>query len=156
MTLLSPPTDMRRDHRGTFVQTERATHLAWAQLSAKRPAASSVLHFLAGGVGNQNAVVISQKAIAKVLGLSDRTIIRAVQELVEGNWIQVVRLGAGRECAYVLNDRVAWADKRENLRFSRFTAEVIADAEDQPAETLEGPELRQIPAMPIPFGELEK
>nr|AGL76965.1 putative replication protein [Paracoccus marcusii] len=50
--------------------------------------------------------------------------------------VQVVRIGTGRECAYVLNDRVAWADKRDNLRLSRFSAEIVADAEDQSEHTL--------------------
>lgn len=151
MSLLTPPTDMptdiRREPKGAFVQTDRMSHVAWAQLSVKRPAASAILHFLAGNVGPSNAVVISQKAIAKAIGLSDRTVVRAVGDLVAGNWVQVVRLGAGRECAYVLNDRVVWADKRDNLRFSHFTAQVIADADEQPEETLSGAALRRIPEL---------
>lgn len=133
--------------KGHFVQTDRATHEEWARFSLRRPAASAVLHYLTANVGHANAVVIPQKAIAKALGVSDRTIRNAVADLAQGNWLQVVRIGAGRECAYVLNDRVAWADKRENLRFSRFSAEVIADADDQSPETLEGPALHRLPSL---------
>ena len=133
MNSISAPPDIGRPPvRGTFVQTDRATHEAWAKFSIKRPAASAVLHYLTANVGHHNAVVIPQKTIAKALGVTDRTIRRAVDDLAEGNWVQVVRIGAGRECAYVLNDRVAWADKRDNLRLSRFSAEIIADADDQP------------------------
>ena len=89
-------------------------------------------------------MVIPQKTIAKALGVSDRTVRRAVEDLSEGNWVQVVKIGAGRECAYVLNDRVAWADKRDNLRLSRFSAEIIADADDQSEHTLFGPELHRL------------
>ena len=145
MSLISPPTDIRRPKAGHFVQTDRATHEAWARLTARRPAASAVLHLLAGSIGNQNAVVVSQKMIAKALGISDRTVIRAIAELEDGQWLQVVRIGAGRECAYVLNDRVAWADKRDNLRLSRFSAEVIADAADQSPASLSDEPLRRLP-----------
>ena len=125
MKPLAPATDIRPPVRGTFVQTDRATHEAWARLTARRPAASAVLHLLSGNIGHQNAVVVSQKTIAKILGFTDRTIRSAISELEAGQWLQVVRIGAGRECAYVLNDKVAWADKRDNLRLSRFSAEVI-------------------------------
>ena len=146
VTDISAPPDIGRPPlRGTFIQTDRATHEAWAKFSIKRPAASAVLHYLTANVGYHNAVVIPQKTIAKALGVSDRTVRRAVEDLSEGNWVQVVKIGAGRECAYVLNDRVAWADKRDNLRLSRFSAEIIADADDQSEHTLSGPELHRLP-----------
>ena len=106
MKPLAPATDIRPPVRGTFVQTDRATHEAWARLTARRPAASAVLHLLSGNIGHQNAVVVSQKTIAKILGFTDRTIRSAISELEAGQWLQVVRIGAGRECAYVLNDKV--------------------------------------------------
>lgn len=98
----------------------------------RKPVASGVLHYLSANVGRENAVVVSQTLIAKVLGVSDRSISRAIKDLEAGNWIQPVKLGSGRECAYILNSRVAWADKRDNLRLARFSAAVIVDWEDQP------------------------
>lgn len=142
-----PEAAFRPSPKGHFVQTDRASHEAWARLAMRRPAASAVLHYLAANVGQANAVVISQKALAEALGVTDRTIRTAVKDLAAGNWVQVVKLGAGRECAYVLNDRVVWADRRDNLRFSMFSAVVLADATDQDPETLEGPDLRHLPAM---------
>lgn len=147
MTRMSPPTDMRREPRGTFVQTDRASHEAWARLSVQRPAASAVLHLLAASVGNGNAVVVSQKTIAKIIGVTDRTVRSAIADLEAGKWLQVVKIGAGRESAYILNDRVVWADKRDNLRMSRFSAEVIADAEDQSEATLSSEALRRLPRL---------
>lgn len=156
---MSAPTEIETQQRPvTFVQTDRAVHEAWAKFSIKRPAASGVLHYLTANVGRQNAVVISQKTIAKVLGISDRTVRSAVADLEEGNWIQVIRLGAGRECAYVLNDRVAWTQHRDKLKLSRFSAEVIADAEDQTAQALSDATLHRLPRMfedeqQLPSGE---
>lgn len=147
MSKLAPPTDIRPPAKGTFVQTDRATHEAWAKLTSRKPSASAVLHLLAANVGRQNAVVVSHKAIAKILGVTDRTIRTAISDLEAGQWLQVVRIGAGRECAYVLNDRVAWAEKRDNLRLSRFSAEVIADAEDQSDTTLSATALHRLPSL---------
>ena len=42
---------------------------------------------------------------------------------------------------------MAWADKRDNLRLSRFSAEVIADADDQTDFTLSDEDLRKLPRM---------
>lgn len=152
----SAPPEIQRSIRGTFVQTDRSSHEAWAHLTAKKPSASAVLHLLTASVGHQNAVVTSQKTIAKILGITDRTVRAAIADLEAGNWLQVVRIGAGRECAYVLNDRVAWADKRDNLRLSRFSAEVLADAEDQTAASLTEEPLRKLPRLgetQLPAGE---
>lgn len=128
-----------------FVQTERKTHEAWARFAIKKPTASALLHYLVAFVGPQNAVVVPQKTLAKVLGVTDRTIRTAIADLEAGNWLQIVRLGRGKECAYVLNDKVAWAEKRDNLRLSKFTAEVIADAEDQRPEALSDTPLNRFP-----------
>lgn len=147
MTFFSPPTDMRRERVGGFVQTDRASHAAWAKLSKTKPAASAILHLLAGSVGTNNAVVVSQKTIGKALDISDRTVMRAIADLEAGNWIQVIKIGAGRESAYVLNDRVAWAENRDNLRLSRFSAEVIADLEDQSEVSISETPLMRLPKL---------
>lgn len=146
MTGISAPQDIGREPiKGSFVQTDRATHELWARFCISKPRAAAVLHYLVGNIGRHNAVIVPQTTIAKALGISDRTVIRAVADLEAGQWLQVVKIGAGRENAYVLNDRVAWADKRENLRLSRFSAQVIADADDQSERTLSGPALHRLP-----------
>ena len=61
--------------------------------------------------------------------------------------IQTVRLGKGKEIAYVVNDKVAWGQPRDQLCLSVFSATVVADIEDQTAETLEHRELRRIPTL---------
>lgn len=134
-----------RPPRRTFSQTDLDVHAKWAQLSARKPVASAILHLLVAEMGRGNAVVVSHKTMAKLLGFSDRAIRNGVTVLEQGNWVQVVRLGAGRECAYVLNSRVAWTEKRDNLRLARFSAEVIADLADQPANGISEAPLHQIP-----------
>lgn len=132
---------------GQWVQTERKAHEAWAKLIAKRPRAAMLLHHLVANMGHQNAIVVSQKTLAKMMGTHERTVRRAIVDLVEDRWIAVVKIGSGKESAYVVNDRVAWGQPRDQLRLSAFSATVIADLEDQTPELLGSEDLRKIPTL---------
>lgn len=115
-----------------FVQTDRATHEAWAQLTLKAPKASALLHMLANRIGEHNAVVASYPTLAETSGMSVSSVRRAVAALVEGNWIEVRRIGPSSTVnAYVLNDRVAWTRSRNDLRYSLFSAAVIVSETEQ-------------------------
>ena len=132
----------------TWVQTERAAHEAWAGLIARKPRAAQLLHHFVAIMGERNAVVISQKTLAKMLGVTDRTVRSAIADLVAERWISVVKLnGPGTVSAYVVNDRVAWAERRHNLPLSVFSATVVADKADQDAALLGHGELRRIPTL---------
>jgi hypothetical protein len=134
--------------RKTWVQTERAAHEAWAGLIARKPRAAMLLHHFVALMGERNAVVISQKTLAKMLGVTDRTVRSALADLVAERWISVVKLnGPGTVSAYVVNDRVAWGERRNNLPLSVFSATVVADQEDQDAALLGHGDLRRIPSL---------
>jgi hypothetical protein len=132
---------------GQWVQTDRKTHEEWARFSVKKPTASGLLHLLVANMGHQNAVSVPQKVLAKLMDVSDRTIRTAIADLVAGSWIQVVRLGKGKEAVYVVNDRVAWGQSRNELCLSVFSATIIADAFDQDEATLSKVPLRRIPTL---------
>lgn len=134
--------------RKTWVQTERAAHEAWAGLIARKPRAAMLLHHFVALMGERNAVVISQKTLAKMLGVTDRTVRSAISDLVAERWVSVVKLnGPGTVSAYVVNDRVAWGERRDKLPLSVFSATVVADREDQDAAMLGHGELRRIPSL---------
>ena len=134
------------EHGGSWVQTERSGHEAWARLAIKSPIAAAVMHTLTARMGDKNAVVISQKTIAALLGVTDRSVRTAVQLLTAEQWVQVIRLnGPGTVCAYVVNSRIAWAERRDKLCLSVFSANVVADADDQ--ISLDHGQLRQIPSL---------
>lgn len=133
---------------GQWVQTERKAHEAWANLIARKPSAAMLLHHLVAQMGHQNAVVVPQKVLAKLMGRSIDTVQRAIRDLEAERWIQVVKMnGPGTVAAYVINDRVAWGQPRDQLRLSVFSATVVADAEDQDPLTLEHSDLRRIPTL---------
>jgi DNA-binding GntR family transcriptional regulator len=105
-------------------------------------------------MGERNAVVIGQKTLGKLLGVTDRTVRSAVADLVAERWISVVKLhGPGTVSAYVVNDRVAWGERRDNLHLSVFSATIVADHEEQDEALLGHGELRRIPGLYI--GDLQ-
>jgi DNA-binding transcriptional MocR family regulator len=133
---------------GSWVQTDRKAHEAWAHLISRKPRAAELLHHLVAQMGQQNAVVVSQKVLAQLMGKSLDTVQRALRVLEEEKWIQVVKMnGPGTVAAYVVNDRVAWGQKRDQLYLSAFSATVIADRADQDALALEGTDLKRIPVL---------
>jgi hypothetical protein len=136
----------------TWVQTERAAHEAWGRLTMKSPRAAALMHRLVSMMGHQNAVVVSQKTLAKLVGCSLDTIKRAVRELESERWIDVVRInGPGTVAAYVVNSAVAWGERRDLIGvLSVFHATVVADAEDQPEGALERKALRRVPIIVPP------
>lgn len=132
---------------GDWVQTERKAHEAWANLIARKPRAAELLHHLVAQMGHQNAVVVPQTLLAKLMNRSVDTVQRAIKDLVSERWIQVVRIGRGKEAAYVVNDRVAWGQRRDQLRLSVFSAAVVADYTDQDEVLLGHSDLRRIPTL---------
>ncbi|MDP1171549.1 hypothetical protein Q6304_27780, partial [Klebsiella pneumoniae] len=88
-------------------------------------------------MGHQNAVVVSQKVLAQIMGRSVDTVKRAIRDLVAERWVSVVKLnGPGTVNAYVVNDRVAWGQPRDQLSLSVFSATVVADLAEQEEVTL--------------------
>lgn len=135
-----------REPRGTFVQTERAAHEAWAKFLGLKGsvAAMRVMHLLMARMGENNAAIVSQGTLATMLDCDVRTIRRAVAMLKEHNWVEVVQIGdRGGVNAYVINSRVAWYGKREGLRHALFTATVMASEAEQPHRE----ELGTLPAL---------
>ena len=135
-------------NRGTWVQTERAGHEAWAHLIHKKPSAAQLLHILVSKMDEKAALVASHKLLSELCNVSIMTIRRSIAVLVEQNFIQTVRIGSerGGVLGYIVNSRIAWADSRDNLKYASFTARVLVTSTEQ-TEPLEGPELNQVPHM---------
>lgn len=156
-----PPELPAKKAHGTWVQTDKATHEAWAELSRKSPLASQIMHLMVARVGDHNAVVISQNTLAALAKASRRGVQKALKVLQDDLWIETRQVGSnGTVNAYVINDRVAWTQGRDGLRYSLFSAAVVVSEEEQPdREQIGGQEaLRQIPSlyqgeMQLPSGD---
>jgi hypothetical protein len=119
--------------RNEFSQTDIDAHAAWAILTRDYPMAAALLHLLVVFANKQNAVVVSQAVLAKELGRSKRSIIRAIDVLIKGRWIEKRQIGSMSAVnAYVLNSRVCWKDSRSNRGLSALTAQVWLDEAEQP------------------------
>ena len=144
---LGAPLAPDRKRGGTWVQTERAAHEAWALLVRSNQRAAALLHILVAHMDHQAAVVASRATLAQLVGYSEATVKRAIADLRAENWIDVVQLGGkGGVNAYIVNSRVAWADSRERLGTAAFTARVLARQEEQELPPIEAP-LRRIPTL---------
>mgnify|MGYP005865368709 CR=1 FL=1 len=145
--------------KGTWVQTERKAHEAWAVLIGSKPKAAQLMHLLVANMDKSGAVVVSQKVLAEMMRVSVNTVKRSLKVLTEDNWVDVARVGSerGGVNVYLVNRRVAWADKRSKQSFAAFDARIIVSASEQDPETLEAREpLRQLPRLgetQLPTGE---
>lgn len=137
---------IKRQTRGTWVQTERNAHENWDKLISKNANAARVMHRLVALMDNKGAVVISQKTLATMMGLHRNTIGKSIKILESQNWIEAVQLGgiAGGVRCYVVNHRVAWADGRDKKRYASFDARIIASDEEQ-TQPISNAELHQLP-----------
>jgi hypothetical protein len=136
---------------GHWVQTERAAHEAWAMLISRSPQAAKLMHLLTARVGPHNAVVVSHKVLQQLMGVKSLTTVKtALKTLSDDRWIEIRQIGdRGTVNAYVLNDRVVWSDRRDNLRHSLFSASVVVSADEQPDQDqlgLQAP-LRRLPSL---------
>lgn len=143
----------RRQHE-TWVQTERAAHEAWAALIAAAPMAARLAHVLVAHMDGSNAVVASQATLGELMArrgerpVHRNSVRRAIQRLEDERWIEVVQIGGkGGALAYVVNDRVAWGRPRNERRYSRFSAQVIASSTEQNTPLDDRPPLRQVPTL---------
>ncbi|HFG6643101.1 TPA: helix-turn-helix domain-containing protein [Salmonella enterica subsp. enterica serovar Bovismorbificans] len=129
-----------------WVQTERATHEAWGQLTIKSPRAAALAHFLVANMESSGAVVASYATLAKMTGMSVSTIRRAIDDLKGGRWLEVVQIGGkGGANAFRVNSRVGWTQSRDKLHLAAFTARVIVDKSEQ--TSLDEAPLRRIPTL---------
>jgi DNA-binding transcriptional MocR family regulator len=118
---------------GHWVQTDRKGHEAFAQLVMRKPRAAALLHTLIAQMGKHNAVVTSQKILASMLKCHRNTVITALRDLQAGNWIEIRQIGdAGSVNAYIINDRIAWYGKRDGIRYSLFSANILISEQEQP------------------------
>jgi hypothetical protein len=149
-------TGVKKQTRGTWVQTERNAHELWDLLISQNANAARIMHRLVALMDSRGAVVVSQKTLGTMMGLHRNTIGRSIKVLEAQNWIETIQLGGvtgGVRC-YVVNHRVAWADGRDKKRFASFDARIIASEEEQ-IKPLETDELHKLPMadeFQLPYG----
>ena len=143
----------------TFSMIEKQALLDMDQLIAKEPTAARVLNHLIRLTepGSGGVVIISRATLGKMLRVSDPTVGRAIRVLVEGSWVQRMRVGGAY--ALAVNRSVAWTGPRGKMDHAVFNAVVVASREEQSEDALASPDLRRVPTIApgellIPVGEV--
>jgi len=102
---------------------------SFRRLIRKSAAAADLLVFLVENMNDTNAVVVSQKALAELMGCSTRSIRAYVKTLVEDKWIKVLKLGTAN--VYHVNRECFWQQARNQRFYSQLSATVIVSQSEQ-------------------------
>lgn len=127
--------------------------LMMEDMNAARIVVSLIRLMEPGGAG---VVVISNKSLQELLGVSESTVARALRKLIAGKWVHRMRIGGAY--AIAVNKSVAWVGSRGQMNHAVFGATVVASRAEQDEAGLCQDELRQIPMANIgedvlPYGE---
>jgi hypothetical protein len=131
-TTLTGRTDMQTGGGGEALAERKGPRFTkvypkgWEALAAliDNRAAAKLYMFLATSCGHDNAVVCTYELLAEELGLSERTIRRAVRHLEDGSHVVVAKIGTAN--AYILNPEEVWKTYEEHKRFCGFSARALA------------------------------
>lgn len=134
-----------------WLQSDKDSHTPMWQLGIKYPTALAVLHFMISKLQRgANGLVISAPALARAMGISERTAKSATAVLRDMKFVQILK--SGNTNVYVVNSRVAWQSAR-GARFASFNAQIVVDEQEQQrtVEELdaESAELNEVPLMEI-------
>jgi hypothetical protein len=137
---------LEREKPATFgwLQFEKKALKELQDLSIKSPASMGTLMYMVNRMSRSNALVVSQQAIAKELGIARETVNKAIKYLVTHNFVQVIK--AAGASVYVVNSRVAWQGIRGE-RYAAFGADVIAMESEQTGELDDLPPLKGVPRL---------
>lgn len=138
---------LSQDRPATFgwLQLEKKAAKELETLAIRSPAAMGTLVYMINRMSRSNALVVSQKAIAKSLGISLKSVGNSVKLLTSHNFIQTIKVG--NTSVYVVNSRVAWQGER-GARYASFGADVIAleNEQDSPIDE-SAPPLKAVPLL---------
>ena len=128
--------ETQESHTGTdnydFVQVSRGYLKHMRELARKSPLAHEILYYLVEHMGRTtNAVVVSYATLCEVTGVSRPSVGRAVKLLKDDNWVDAVKIG--NATAYCVNARAFWQAGRNQKKYAKFQATVIASESEQGA-----------------------
>lgn len=137
---------LSKDKPSTFgwLQLEKKAAKELQTLAIRSPAAMGTLMYMVNHMSRSNALVVSQKAMAKELGISLKSVGNSVRLLADHHFIETIKVG--NTSVYVVNSRVAWQGER-GARFAAFGADVIAIESEQDRPIDELPPLKSVPQL---------
>lgn len=137
---------LAKDKPSTFgwLQLEKKAAKELQTLAIRSPAAMGTLMYMVNHMSRSNALVVSQKAMAKELGISLKSVGNSVKLLADHHFIETIKVG--NTSVYVVNSRVAWQGER-GARYAAFGADVIAIESEQDRDLDQAQPLKQVPVL---------
>ena len=127
-----------------WLQFEKKAIGELQKLAMTSPPAMATLMYMVNHMSRSNALVVSQAAIAKGVGVSRQTVNLGVKYLVDHNFLQIIK--AGGATVYVVNSRVAWQGER-GARYAAFGADIVAIEAEQSTDIDSETPLKQVPVL---------
>lgn len=127
-----------------WLQLEKKAAKELQSLAIRSPAAMGTLMYMVNHMSRSNALVVSQKAMAKELGISLKSVGNSVKLLALHHFIETIKVG--NTSVYVVNSRVAWQGER-GARYAAFGADVIALESEQDRPIDDQPALKSVPQL---------
>lgn len=135
-----------------WVQNDKESHSHMWKLGVKHPTALAVLHFMISRLNRgASGIVISAPAIARAMGISERTAKSSTAVLRDKKFVQILK--SGNTNVYIINSRVAWQGPR-GARHAVFNAQILVDETEQ-LKTVEELEIESSELLEVPLIEME-
>jgi hypothetical protein len=130
MANVTVPEDNERGNKMQgWLQSDKASHQAMWQLALKHPMALAVLHFMISKLSRgTSGVIISAPAMARQMGISERSAKSATAVLRDAQFVQILK--SGNTNVYIVNSKVAWQGNR-GMRYASFNAQILVDEQEQ-------------------------
>jgi hypothetical protein len=110
--------------RREFIKNMDSGRVALLALNKSKPKAHLILSWMTGVMKDNNSVVVSNDAIAEILGLCRSTVDKSLRVLRENNFIKSAR--TGRSNIYYINPKIAKVvDDRGNAMYYKFKSDVV-------------------------------
>ena len=95
----NPPFFQFREHNFKLIR----------KLNEKSPTAANLFFLVEHMDKRTNSLIVSQDALCEVLNASKKGIYNAIQQLVQGKYVQVLKMGVSN--VYCINADIVWTKK---------------------------------------------
>jgi DNA-binding transcriptional ArsR family regulator len=120
----------QQEKNGNFVQFYRDHMQAISKLAGKNPTAFQIFMFICEHMDGYNALMASYRVFEDYTGKSSRTVTRAIKELYDGGYIDILKSGTSN--VYVINQDIAWTSYGNQKKYCKFNGKIlIAESENK-------------------------
>lgn len=130
MEILDKKTGELFEGNPPFFQFRKHNFKLIRKLNENSPTAANLFFFLVENMlESSNSLVVSQEALCEVLEISRMTLHRAVKQLIEGKYVQVLKSGVNN--VYCINADIVWTKRHNELYHARFNTSVYLTSSEQ-------------------------